>query len=197
MAVNMIQNISKHRADRRITRNDLKRIAYAAYMNYYGTNAFYCGSDSRYPLGHIPDLTIVYIQGIEGNKVKILWSCETWTGAGTSPDTFSCSVYSSKTAWDDLLGIPEYNTEIPREQVKQEFTIEKDEYKILLIASCYTNSSAYKFKDGQKVSDDTKRLFGFYLLSFKINKEIVYNYMFQGRIVFTTDPGLFSDTPPQ
>jgi hypothetical protein len=174
-------------------------------MNFYsGLQSIHLGSD-KYPLGHTPLLFLAYVKGLAGNKAKIIWVAYCFSfGAALSPKEWHFSSANSQNAIYFMNLKCSINTEYGSSAIHPDLTIKEGEYKIILQAGMHTRTT-YKYADGVVVSQsNARRLFGFYLLPFEplgvpyaARADLAFMFSSSSTVIFTPDPGLFSDTPPQ
>jgi hypothetical protein len=204
MAVGMIQNISKHRESRRITAVDIRLITHAALMNFYsGLQSIHLG-DGKYPLGHTPLLFLACVKGLPEGKAKIAWGSFCFSHSPTVPSPNTLYFENAHQNMLDFMNLKcSLNIPYNPSAIHPDLTIEEGEYKIILQAGFHTRA-AYKYSDGVVVSQgNARRLFGFYMLPFAplgkpyaARGDLAFMFSSSSTIIFTPNPGLFSDTPP-
>ncbi|MDR0677229.1 MAG: hypothetical protein LBF57_00945 [Holosporaceae bacterium] len=130
-AVNMFQNISQNRADKKITLKDLDYIVSSAMLPYFGggTNQ-YAQSGYILPCGFEPEALIYCVLGIGENKAKILWiAYSDWNWLpGAKKFTYLSSAPSNRSIIKGSL-----NTEMDCSSIYKDLTIKDGEMKILFV----------------------------------------------------------------
>jgi hypothetical protein len=206
MAVSMIQNISKYRANKRITAKDLRAILFASFLNYYqGKQGICTDSSFKYALGHTPYLFVTLVKGLAESKVKVMWHLYAMSNSATVANTYFEIGTSRTSGGMKLMGLGNITYtclgEYPASSIHPDLQIEVGEYKIIL-AVFFASQTRFKYGDDTSVTNDNaKRLFGFYMLPFKPlqlqgSGEYTIGYIFPSVAIFTPNPGLFSETPP-
>ena len=191
--INVIQNISQNRVDRRITQRDLNYARYIAGQTYFPGLSQYAVNEG-YQMGICPVFFIYCVKGTDHNKCKVIWSMD---GHSTteSPDDIKLGSFSGTSSWS-LVNSP--NGELNSPDVYKSLEIEKGEVKILL--EFHINAlPSYKFWDGTSLfSIPLPKRFGLFLISPKScrNSRNIYSY-FNSVVIFNPKPGLFSETPPR
>ncbi|MBE6447295.1 MAG: hypothetical protein E7015_02290 [Alphaproteobacteria bacterium] len=193
-AVNMLQNISQLRSDKKITRKDYDYISAAAFLSYDGGNLDHFGSYSSENI-IIPavQMSIYYLKGCENNTAKIMWACIPF-GAPV-PTQSRGEIVTSGTIKQWVNGAQwKIGQEYDVQHLHPQLNIKKDEVKILL--DLYLNSSwCYGTTNKDKEHPSTWGLFlhNPKATSFGSNT----GGWFHTYIIFAPRPGLFNETPPQ
>jgi len=198
-AVNMFQNISQNRENKRITWNDYRYISAMSFLPYFGA-----GTQQYFPLWQSPEggfpasrpcgqMTLAYIKGTGPNRAKIVWAVISYWAA--SPVSTSRDI---RTFWELPTYVNVAQTIVGREyaadQICKGLQINEGEVKIMIDA--YINASWCEGQLGkERVSP---QLWGLLIYTPKAES---YGSgtggWFHTYIIFTPNPGLFSETPPQ
>ncbi|MDR0677479.1 MAG: hypothetical protein LBF57_02275, partial [Holosporaceae bacterium] len=194
-AINMLQNCSQNRENKRITRTDLMTVAHAAWLPFFGGGTQqYSTSSTEYRMkrGYLTQLEYYCVKGVGNGQAKLCWLINTNCALGlagnvdilgnrASRSPIKCStggVYS----FDDIY---------------EGFRVEENEIKILVLVRIYCGM-LLKFADGTPSS--TKSMsskLGLWVLSIKPEYEDKHYVL--GKpivVVFSPKPGLFDETPP-
>jgi hypothetical protein len=177
-AANMLQNSSKNRENKLITLNDIKNACASAYLTVYNGNTIY--DANRTGGGNIPwaHCFVYCIKGMSGEKASILWLVTVWITGGIA----QCS----SNAADHPRSSVRFLKNASPAQIYKELKIKKDEVKILV-----------ELTNVCKISTASDA-FGFLMMNPKYSS--IYGdsgHYFTSVIIFTPNPGLFSETQPQ
>ncbi len=187
--VNLIQNVSQNREDKKITLEDLKHCLISPYLKIFPNTTIYATSAYHYILGYFPLIFIVYVKGNNDSTASVIWRKRIW--ANDKIDTYKISVDTS----DNRSLINTASNVIPS-KIYPTLMIKPGETKIIIeCALHYSQWYKYHFTDGRPTSSVSPReAFGFHLLSSLPHTQELY---FQSVIIFTPKVGLFSETPPK
>jgi hypothetical protein len=206
MAVSMIQNISRHRENKKITLQDIQRINYVSFLNYCcGKQQLKTTEDNYiYPLGHLPLTVLICVKGVADNKCKVVWSLFASGFNATSPlanggtiDESNFSQSSLTTAhFHNWTGLSyQHGVAVAPKSIHPELQILQGEIKIVLMIARY-GSLNFKYADGTKITANPRKLFGFYMLPLRLPIS-GDNVLFRNIVTFTPNPDLFDETPPK
>jgi hypothetical protein len=196
-AVNIIQNISQNRSDKRITSKDLSYTRCFVGLSLYPGKSSYAVSGSGVPARR-PTATFnlwyfYYIKGTGHNKCKVCW-CWDSGYVNTSPDSSDFGVFISS---DKSYSVVVYKAgdSVNSWEIYPSLTIEEGEEKIIL-DSCYWGTNAGAFADGRSAATvPVGRRFGLYVATPKPARKGANSY-FNTIVIFTPKPGLFDETSP-
>jgi hypothetical protein len=198
MAASMIQNVSRYRESKMITLADIQMINYASFLNYYCGKQHLKTTDSNtYPLGHFSAITLICVQGVANNKCKAIWSlyASGWNAESPLAHKNTLPGNESIATFHSLTGLQyQHETEVIPTSIHPDLQIQEGENKIILVASFCAHTN-FKYADGTMTTANPKRLFGFYMLPLRLPLS-GNNFLFRSTIIFTPNPGLFSETPP-
>jgi hypothetical protein len=192
-AVNMFQNISAKRENKKITSNDIRRIAHTVSLPYFrGIEMLPIGD--CYPRGMIFVMVILYVKGFGNNTAKVVWTEQGSLYEYTdSIDKIQCwpNHYDSPCISNTYYTIGRI---VNCNSIHPELKINKDEEKVIIYLSFWT-SFGLKYYDRVYVSTaNAKRLFGFYVLPIKLKSGS--NGLFTASVIFTPKSGLFDENVP-
>jgi len=179
--VNMVQNISQNRENKRITLTDLGNIIAASSLPYFGggTSQYGGGDIQSYTHGFFPHPMLLFVKGLDNGKAKIMWIVKAmWFPPGGSAATTSASDASYHCLVNWNIG-----RELEPSAVCEGFSIKPGEIKMVL--------DYYFFS-----STDTVPAAKWGLLILAPQKETVWGY-FHRVVIFIPKPGLFDDNPPR
>jgi len=185
---NMIQNISKNRENKAITKKDLVRISLLAWLSVYPGDTRFCqGSSNIYHFGHTGQNMIYYVQANNDGTASCRWRLfllneQITNGAG---------VYHT-----DNKGSPvRYKTDVTPSEIYPSLKIEPGHDKVIIVTDLYRKSSFTK-PDGKSLSN--KQAFGLYLVDPKhLDENSNIWYFFHSVVIFEPKKGLFDpDNPP-
>jgi hypothetical protein len=196
--VNLLQNCSQNRENRRITANDIRYAVAAAFLTIYPGMTMYETSARRFRYGHFPHYWIYYIVGESDGTASMAWSITGWTdmGGGVVNPNRICVEYHINSSHSKSTVT--YGKKKNPSLIYPGLTIKPGEKKIILeCALCYHDDmgTQYGFTDGRLIANvPAKKAFGFWILPIKATRSSVF---FNKAVIFTPKPGLFSETPPQ
>ncbi|MDR1375584.1 MAG: pilus assembly protein [Holosporaceae bacterium] len=203
MAISMIQNVSKNRENKRISLEDVKRINYSAFINYYSGQQQLTKADTL-PLGHLPITVLIYVKGTGNNYCKVVWSLFVSGENATSPIGSGGSLDEKNTSSSELT-IADFRTwtgksyqhgqDLASTSLHPDLKIQINEIKMLLMTAFFTKKE-FKYADQKNVSDNPRKLFGFHMLPLQLPLS-GDNILFRNTVTFIPNPGLFSDDPPK
>ena len=185
--VNIIQNISQKRENKKITANDLKyATALASQTIYPGTTLFW--KNKGMPFLHFSHPIIYYVEGNKDGTATTYWRKAFYTDRkeAVSPATIQHSLVTTT----HTSSVVTMGSKLQPSQIYPTLKIGPGEVKIILEVFLYFNASS---KDVNGKSGYTDReAFGCRLVSPK-HKGAGY---FHSVVIFTPKPGLFSETAP-
>ncbi|MDR2724123.1 MAG: hypothetical protein LBB25_02880 [Holosporaceae bacterium] len=185
--ISIIQNTSKNRIDKKITKNDLKNALVGAYLSVYPGMTMRGTANLVMPLGHFPHAFIYYVNGLGNGNAKVVWMVVSYL------DDVYVSCVKYKPPQQHSGSSIKVSQNCPSSQIFKDLRIEKGEFKIIL-ECCHYYVSEYMFSDGRRNEDVTPReAFGFYILN---PRSTVNSNFFTTVVVFTPKPGLFDESPP-
>ena len=194
--VNVIQNISRNRSDKKITIKDLNYARAAAGLTYYGGNTHYAvkfidNNNIWRVQGSFLEFYLYYVKGTGHNTAKVIWAFD-GNRFYENPDHFSMSRFNSQSG----NSIVKYRTsDVDSHEIYESLEIEKDQVKMLLDIGIMT---IHQMADGTPVQNiPLSRRFGLWIVSPKNRASSGTNIYFNTVIIFTPKPDLFDETPPQ
>lgn len=191
--VNMIQNISQKRSDKKLKREDISNIfALACQTIYPGTTMFV--QEKGFEFAHTPLFKLYYVQGLNGNKASCKWriGADSYALTYNNPDLLNnCYTYAST---DSAGSSVRYKTEVIPSEIYPTLKIDSGVNKIILEIAILRDSSNKNYGKGS-ITD--KQAFSLHLVNPKKRTWDRYLYFFTSVIIFTPKPGLFDETPPQ
>jgi hypothetical protein len=196
--IGMIQNITQNRSDKKIRRKDLSYIRCSGTLiTYPGMSGYSCGtigSNKKFPTGLMHLYYVFYVKGTGHNRCKICW-CWDSHFIGTTPDN---SLRDSYGAGNERLCVVKYvSGEANSYDIYPSLTIEEGEEKVIVdLCYCVTNYLC----NGEKMEmTSIGRYFGLYIASPKRTwaKGGIMEGYFHKIVIFTPNPGLFSETAPK
>ena len=198
----MLQTVSQNRSDKKITWSDLKRVTAAAYLSIYpGTTMFWQGKGHVF--GHFPHPMVYYVKGLSNGNASCIWRAQMHPSheGNTSPSNMN----GAPNNHDDYnISAVRYKTDVPPAQIYPTLKIKPGEVKIIVDALIYYQQGSYfPFADGQ-TDVSVREAFGLYLVTPKVRRQnpasLSYNQncgYFNSVVIFSPNPGLFDETPPQ
>ena len=204
--VNIIQNISQKRTNKKITLIDIKYAATLAYLSIYpGTTMYRIGeSGSKHKLSHAPRLNIHYIKALSEGKASCTW-CIRFLGEGASnplgwSPSIKASISSTLTspALSSICLSPEATPSSIYPTLKME---EKD--KIIVEVNLFNAAHVMNpndYVEGDKQETLAKKAFKCLLATPRPlvrNINSTQGWYFDSVVIFTPHGGLFDpDNPP-
>ncbi|MDR2766108.1 MAG: pilus assembly protein [Holosporaceae bacterium] len=201
-AINMIQNLTQKRDDRRITRLDMAYIFSTSMISFFGGGGnIQYGTSNEHPLGYWPSSRLYYIKGVGDNKAKIIWKLQS-TGPLSAPGD---PMPEFSTVADEATTVKgNFNSEIDSSAILPDLTIRDGEVKMIYEVSLCTKSNITNPRGGiWWTGDEPPRSFwGFYLLKptrtfYDDSSSPRVHAYFTRATVFTPSPGLFVEDPPE
>jgi hypothetical protein len=195
--VNMIQDVSVNRANKKITISDVLRISHAWNLIIWpDLKMIHQNAAGKYPLGFYNSLILYCVVGTGDNKCKVMWSMSGQTNKKTIPtDGYIYSNASGSTLTQHVSSLFYSNSarlqrEIVSTSLYPNLSIKAGERKIILEIMCY-------FPSPPQIQHS--RALGFWMLNLKpaVNYKNVACSFFNTVVIFTPKPGLFDDTLPQ
>jgi hypothetical protein len=182
LMVNMLQNVSQGRPNKRITAIDIKYSISAAYLAVYQGTTMWPIALHRFPLGHVPFVVICCVKGLANEKASVMWyksyysvdyypCTPTKMGGGSSPSTtLDRTLVTNATDVDPSIIYPGLK-------------IKEGEIKIIVDCSIFVSYSQHSLKE----------TLGFLILNPTCSRRDV---MFNTVVIFTPKSNLFNETPP-
>jgi hypothetical protein len=201
--VNILQNISQSRSDKKIKLSDLKIAAISCFLPLYPGKTMFCTSLSptKKPYGHNPVWFIHCVKGRGDGKADVLWQVLFSSQENLSPNEMPH--FGVRKAHAN--SVVKYYSNTAASSIYKDLTINSGEIKILIECSSiyFYGNKNYSFSDGRPFTKVTPReAFDFLVLSPK--HKTVYGKAvstgttyFNSVVIFTPKPGLFSETAPQ
>ncbi|MDR2781752.1 MAG: hypothetical protein LBB21_04870 [Holosporaceae bacterium] len=197
--VNVLQNISQNRENKRISLEDMKCAVAAAYLSIYPGTTMYATAVLQHMFAHFPHGHIACIIGKEGGKASVLWIIQFHLAGNKgsppslSPQTMDIAKVNKSLPYRHEAAITTYKVDANPSEIYSNLTIPKGEIKILI--ECFSFwKNAYIFSGGSTPSSD-REVFGFFLMNpiaYGVYKLGYFNSVF----VFTPKPGLFNENAP-
>jgi hypothetical protein len=206
--VNILQNISQNRKNKKITLKDIRHAASAAYLSIYpGTTMW--SSVTAYPhkhqYGHSSCGYITCVKGMSGGKVKIIWRVLTQSISYASPVNAGHTVngHVGNTVIKNAV-----NSISDPSSIYKDLRINEGEMKLLVECSIFygIRRGAHDFIDGRSCADvSVGRALGFWILNPKYSTNYATDdnpgvsagaTYFNTVVIFTPKPGLFDETAP-
>jgi hypothetical protein len=195
--VNMLQNISQKRENKKITKLDIRHACVGACLAIYPAKSMYSPETDNHLYGHFPLGFIHCVKG-ENGKARVLWYLNFYVDAANPAAVAALSSNNSS-----MSAVNCTSSALPPASIYKDLKIKDGEIKILVQCSCFYNNSAtlWKFSDGRTCMDVSPReAFGFMVLPVKTSasntgNSSVYVY-YNPVVIFTPKPGLFDETPP-
>jgi hypothetical protein len=180
--INILQNMSQNRTDKKIKTIDVWHAMQAAYLSVFS-------GDSMFKMGYRPMIFIYYVKGLPNNKASVCWYCHCWNGSTTGISKY-VQVYATEDQFRSL--IMNYKDANP-EDLYKDLHIQDGDVNIILEATLTIANVA-------NTSMPLNRRFGFWIIPIKDSKKPGQSgnreTFFQRVIIFTPKPGLFDESPP-
>ncbi|MDR1235733.1 MAG: hypothetical protein LBJ96_01880 [Holosporaceae bacterium] len=170
-AVNMIQNNRT-----KITKSDLAKIFSAAFLTVFPGKGQFGITDKCSPLAYV-----FYVRGEDNGRAGVIWMWDSG-GQGSSPFSNS-SVKVSAGSFANSNRPVRYKTGAPKE-IYENLSIRPGEVKMIVLISRVSSSAAV-----------AKKMLEFYVIN-PSPYGMIYLFYFATVLVFTPNPGLFSETAP-
>lgn len=191
LIVQMIQNISQNRKDKKITLNDLADICrFVGYVTYPGTTQ-YSVVDRRHIYGHFPFTHFYCVKGLSGGKASVIWLCY------YRPITVSAN-FDKALKGSSIACVVNDKKSVDPSKIYPTLKINEGEIKILVVNFIYCYRSLDRYADGSRIKS-VKELFRLYLLyppSLPSPREEGRSF-FHSVAIFTPRLGLFDEEGPK
>lgn len=174
LMVNMLQNISQRRQNKRITATDIKYAISATYLAVYRGTTMWPMALHCLPLGHAPFVVICCVKGLANEKASVMWYKSYY-----SVDHYPCTPASMGDG-----DSPNTNaTNVDQSIIYPGLKIKEGEIKIIVDCSILVSYSQYSLRE----------TLGFLILNPTYSgRNVVFNTV----VIFTPSPGLFNETHP-
>ena len=181
--VQMIQNISQSRSNKKITKEDLEYIANFANYSIYPGKTAYAIDARQHVYGHFPHTQVYYVRGNADGTASCVWRAE----MSTSDPGIKTVVGNGK----HDQSIVNYAADVTPSLIYPKLTISEGEVKIIVEKFIFFNAGKDRFMDGKKHS--VREAFGLYLLTPPVHGNLGY---FNSVVIFTPKRGLFDESGP-
>ena len=193
--VQMIQAISQNRASKAITPNDLKYIHCAAWLSVYPSTTMYLKNNKGYEFAHMPRTVIFCVKGVGNGKVSCLWRAFIIMTSSTGDTPNSVGYGTAKDQNDPTAWITQYKTNVVPSQINPKLPMIPQGETRIIVEVAITRREG---KDPSGKIIPLRESLGLYLLTPKIKSAgETSNSMFNSGVVFSPNPNLFTDEPPQ
>lgn len=196
--VNILQNISQNRTDKKINKDDIKYAASLAHLTIYPGKTMYADGkrgNASHELSHMPYFFIHYVRASPGGRASVLWS-------------YYCFCYNAvnPTGWQigDVTGAYSNYSLVKRKidaDPKDIYSIlkidEGDDDKIIIECPLFCRErtmslNAYAASDNQDTR--AKKAFNCILVTPRASyKESLFGFYFPSVVIFTPKKGLFDE----
>jgi len=193
--VNIIQNISQKRENKRITYNDLRYACYLSYLSAYpGTTMLNNGKG--YGFAHRQELIMTYVVGNSDGTVSCKWTLHLPTGGATSPKTYAIEKSTKESTTASLINFK--SNAVPSE-IYPTLKINSSEEEKIIIESTIMFRPSFARYDGYK-PESSKKAFGYFLLNpkpkTKASTSAAQEWHYHSVVIFKPKKNLFSPDPP-
>lgn len=191
--VNLLQNISQKRANKAITKTDMRHVAALAFLSIYpGTTMFHNGKG--HVLIHNPELLLHCVKGEDGGKARSLWIgfVNSESAGNTSPNT----LYGDALVMQNYKGslVTDKTSAVSPTTIYKDLKISSGEIKILVETATFYATS---YKDANGNSTTLNQAYNLRFSHGKLNAYANGQYFVGSNVViFTPKPGLFNETGP-
>jgi hypothetical protein len=178
--VNMFQNVSAGRIDKKVKIQDLKYISCVLFHPYFIGVGHYTGASSNNScFGHI---LLCYVKGVGENRAVMKW--QALNNFGQVPPARQSIVVKSGHAYNYVTVLNgDIGTEYNASSIYKDLKIKNGEVKMILDVMLWTDSKP-----------KSASFWGFYVFNPKKDRTSGY---FHSVVIFTPKPGLFDEnTPP-
>lgn len=188
--INMLQNMTMKRADKRVTIADFIRVTCIAEMPFVGGGtAHYSSTVSGVSPRQIQNqFTLFYVKGISSTKARIYWGI-TNNGCGNPKIRNSAGLVTSGTPswqWVTVIKAP-IGKDVDQSSIHKDLHLQAGEAAMIVDNTFFPRGS---------LKYNPKKLFGFLIYTPKPpaqNEEGVFHSV----VIFAPKPGLFSENPSE
>jgi hypothetical protein len=187
--VNILQNISQNRENKRITKNDIRYAIAGAFSTVFPGNTMYTILPYTWPLGHVCNGQLYCVRGNSNGTASILWIIRFHMAyLSPSPD----SIVIETVPHHSLVNS---QSNIAPENIYRHLKIQNTEIKILVECGLYfQRKNSYLLANSKPTSGVfPKYVFGFYMLN---PRDIGGGSFFNSVVIFTPKTGLFDANRP-
>ena len=197
--VNVIQNVSQERTDKKITIMDLVNAGRLAYLTIFPGNTLIPVRQYYAPFGYHAFYGLFYVKGLGNNKASVIWGAA-FACDGGNASTKGMWTRTSTSDFEEVLRFDSnFLVNVSPERIHPKLTIKEGEIKVIAecLLICYNH---LYFADGTRVSSKSFReIFG--LMAFGLThrhyNSPYFHAFFNSTSIFTPKPGLFDETPPK
>ena len=197
--VNILQNISQNRENKKITINDIKRAASLAFLSVYpGKTMYFNGTErSAHDLSHYPKFHIHYVKGLSGGKASGVWARRFRINEGIKPSGW---MYTNMTKTDSDSKV-KWGNNLAQSTIYPTLKVDEGKYKIILECVLYAGSESIN-RSHYVATDDLSAMARKAFKCFLAIPRPAYpnkdrGYYFSSVVIFTPKEGLFNTTPPE
>lgn len=193
--VNILQNISQNRTDKKINKNDIKYAASLAHLTIYPGKTMYAdGKRGKYSheLSHMPFFFIHYVRALSGGKASVLWSYYCFCYSAVDPTGWQVDVNSS------TYCVVKRKTNVAPKDIYPTLKIDEgDDDKIIIECPLFCRErtmslNAYAASDNQDTR--AKKAFKCMLATPRASyKKSLFGFYFPSVVIFTPQKGLFDE----
>ncbi len=196
--INIIQNISQNRTDKKINQNDVKYAATLAHLTIYpGKTMFSDGKRGKFSheLSHMPYFFINYVRGLSEGKASVLWSYYCFCYGAVNPTGWQ--IGDNKGGYSNY-SVVKRKTNVDPAEIYPTLKVNEGEDKIIIECPLFCREhtmslGAYAASDNQDTR--AKKAFNCRLATPKASyKENLFGFYFPSVIIFTPKKGLFDET---
>jgi hypothetical protein len=192
--INILQNVSQKRENKRITWNDLKFAIVSGFSTIYPGKTMFCTKASTHVYGHCPIAFVVCVKGVGGGKASVLWAMMYSAQNSLSIDANNNTGLRDNHANSAIRCLKDVHPS----QIYNGLEIKEKEMKILVECNIiYISDAANFFTDGRCCGNVSFReAMGFFILNPNAATKWKANSTHFSRVmIFTPKPGLFDETP--
>jgi hypothetical protein len=197
-AVNMFQNISHNRSDKKITLQDYKYISGVASLPFFGggERQYEIGTTRRYYDGLLFGLTLYFIKGTGTNIAQIMWCVANYYYRNPSEREVVTHTETTPIHGNNLLQAKKIKQNYNSHEIYPGLTIKSGEIKIIVDAYLYIDIKLQK-PNGNKVDPHPWKFFVLNLQPDAIVPDGTKRGYFHTIVAFTPKSGLFNEIPPE
>jgi hypothetical protein len=190
-AVNLIQNISQNRSNKKIILKDFAYILGTVLIPHFGggTDQYQIGEGHVYKRGYLIAWSIAYLKGVGNGQVKILWEMyNDWMSA-----PFDMKIVPG------IRFFPAPGQTVNVNQIMDGLSLKNGEYKMVLGFCPLSGSTLFLLNGENALTTTWREKFGFLFWkpSFWVSLSVSSYYSPSlTKVAFTPNPGLFDENLP-
>ncbi|MDR1334625.1 MAG: hypothetical protein LBJ71_05395, partial [Holosporaceae bacterium] len=169
--VNILQNMSQKRANKKINLRDIGRAAAAVFLTIYPGKTMYDNSSRVAFGGHFMHGFVCAVKGLDDGKASVLWFMEFHTASAKTAESVHV-----KTMQQHISSTIKYQKNVDASSIHKDLVVAPNEIKILVECFCMASSP--------------RKAFGYWVLT----PAGLANGYYNSVVIFTPKAGIFGES---